>query len=294
MTAYGMNVHEEMDVRMLAEKIDEYIQALFNHSEPMVREATHRMLDGIDALHREALGRIIAGLAEHPELRDRLIQDPVVQLVFELYGLWREDDIASVNRALELVRPYIESHGGQLEVLEVADGTVRVRLAGACHGCSGSTMTLKRGIETALRENYDGFKEMIVDQSVPVEAGTISLLDRTFEKPLFLEVLSLAELPDGTLRGIVSGDARILLVRAAGEIYAYRNTCLDSPLPLDLGTLDGTLLRCSWHGCLFDVTTGRALGPTKGELVSYPVGLEDDMIRVAINLPGSALLTSRA
>lgn len=290
MTVYGMNVHEEMDVRLLAEKIDEYVQALFNHSEPMVREATHQLLDGIDALHREAFGRIIAALAERPEVRERLIEDPVIQLVFELYGLWREDDSAMVTRALDSVRPYIESHGGEVEVLGIDDGVVRVRLAGACHGCSGSTNTLKRGIETALRENYDNFKEMIVEQSIAdPKTGTISLLEQTFERPAFLEALPLADLPDGALRGVILGEARVLLVRLGPEVYAYKNACLDSPLPLDLGVLEGTVLHCSWHGCLFDATTGVALAPTQGELVSYPVALEDGVIRVATNVPGRAI-----
>ncbi len=295
MTQYGMNVHEEMDVTLLAEKIDEYVQALLGHSEPMVREATHQMLDGIDALHREAFGRIVAALAEHAELRERLIEDPVVQLVFELYGLWREDDAAAVERALNSVRPYIESHGGNVEVLGIRVGNVHVRLTGACHGCSGSTMTLKRGIEAALREHYEGFKEMIVEQSVADDdSGTISLLDRTFEKPIFLAAISLPELPDGTLRGVIVGESRILLVRAAGEIYAYKNACLDSPLPLDMGTLEGTTLLCSWHGCRFDVTTGQASQPVEGELISYPVAVEGDIVRVATNVPGTAPSSVRA
>jgi len=293
MTVYGMNVHQEMDVRLLSEKIDEYVEALFNHPEPMVREATHQLLDGIDALHREALGRIVAALSDHVELRERMIEDPVIQLVFELYGLWHEEDTASVDRALASVRPYIESHGGEVEILSVEDGVVRLRLAGACHGCSGSTMTLKRGIETALRENYENFKEMIVEQSVEGDAtGNISLLDRTFEKPekpVFLEALPIAELTEGALRGVILGEVRVLLVRCNNEIYAYKNACLDSPLPLDLGALDGTVLRCSWHGCSFDATTGVALEPVQGALVSYPVSVASGVISVATNAPGAAI-----
>jgi len=234
--------------------------------------------------------RVAAQLALADLPLRRLIEDPVLQLVFELYGLWHEDDTATVTRALDSVRPYIESHGGEVEVLSVDDGVVRLRLAGSCHGCSGSTNTLKRGIETALRENYDSFKEMIVEQSIAnMKTGTISLLDQTFDKPAFVEALPLADLPDGALRGVILGDARVLLVRSGMEIYAYKNACLDSPLPLDLGILEGTVLRCSWHGCSFDATTGVALAPTQGELLSYPVAVEDVVVRVATNVPGRAI-----
>lgn len=60
-----------------------------------------------------------------------------------------------IERSLESIRPYIASHRGTLEVVDFdeADGTLFVRLGGTCHGCAASTITLKQGIETRLRQS---------------------------------------------------------------------------------------------------------------------------------------------
>ncbi|MEW5825335.1 MAG: NifU family protein [Candidatus Bipolaricaulota bacterium] len=66
-----------------------------------------------------------------------------------------------VREALDVVRPTLRADGGDVELVEVtADGTVRVRLQGACSGCPMSTMTLKNGIERILKERVPGVREV--------------------------------------------------------------------------------------------------------------------------------------
>ncbi|MEN6369048.1 MAG: NifU family protein [Thermotogota bacterium] len=66
-----------------------------------------------------------------------------------------------VQQALEKIRPMLRADGGDVELVEVtADGVVRVRLEGACHGCAMSQMTLKNGIERALKEEVPGITEV--------------------------------------------------------------------------------------------------------------------------------------
>ncbi|MFO0874848.1 MAG: NifU family protein [Phycisphaerales bacterium] len=60
---------------------------------------------------------------------------------------------AQVRRIIDLIRPAVQSDGGDLELVDVSeDGTVRVRFHGACVGCPSSTMTLQAGIERSLRD----------------------------------------------------------------------------------------------------------------------------------------------
>lgn len=67
------------------------------------------------------------------------------------------DQVAEV---LEKLRPFLLRDGGDVELLDVEDGIVRVRLMGACGNCPSSTITLKAGIERALVENVPGVKEL--------------------------------------------------------------------------------------------------------------------------------------
>jgi Fe-S cluster biogenesis protein NfuA len=64
------------------------------------------------------------------------------------------DTIDRIEKTLDTLRPYIASHRGHVEVVDFdeSDGVLLVRLGGTCHGCAASTITLKQGIESRLRE----------------------------------------------------------------------------------------------------------------------------------------------
>lgn len=66
-----------------------------------------------------------------------------------------------VEEVLELLRPSLQSDGGDVELIDVTDdGIVKVRLTGACGGCPFATLTLKEGIERALKEEIPEVKEV--------------------------------------------------------------------------------------------------------------------------------------
>ena len=66
-----------------------------------------------------------------------------------------------VESVLNLVRPSLRADGGDVELIDVKEGVVTVRLTGACGGCPMATMTLKNGIERALKEQVPGVKEVV-------------------------------------------------------------------------------------------------------------------------------------
>lgn len=65
-----------------------------------------------------------------------------------------------VEKALEKIRPMLQMDGGDVELVDVEDGVVKVRLKGACHGCPMSQMTLQHGIEQVLKKEVDGVKKV--------------------------------------------------------------------------------------------------------------------------------------
>jgi Fe-S cluster biogenesis protein NfuA len=66
-----------------------------------------------------------------------------------------------VEKSLEKIRPSLRADGGDVELVEVKDGIVKVRLTGACGGCPMSQMTLKMGIERILKKDIPEIKEVI-------------------------------------------------------------------------------------------------------------------------------------
>lgn len=66
-----------------------------------------------------------------------------------------------VQKALDKIRPHLQADGGDVDLVEVKDGIVKLRLKGACGGCPMAAMTLKNGIERALKEEIPEVKEVV-------------------------------------------------------------------------------------------------------------------------------------
>ena len=99
-------------------------------------------------LYGEGLERIMAAVDE--PTRARLAEDGVVASLLLMHGLYPVPLEQRVREALDSVRPYMESHGGSVELLSVQDGVATIRLDGHCSGCAASSSTLELGIRQAL------------------------------------------------------------------------------------------------------------------------------------------------
>lgn len=66
-----------------------------------------------------------------------------------------------VEKVLAEIRPNLQADGGDVELVEVKDGVVSVRLTGACHGCPMAGITLRMGIEKLLVEKVKGFRQLV-------------------------------------------------------------------------------------------------------------------------------------
>ena len=119
------------------------------------REAALAVVDELLRLHGEALARLADHVADHdPDgaIAAAVAADPLASAVLVLHGLHPVPVAERVQAALDGVRPYLASHGGDAELLGVDDGVVRLRLEGSCRGCPSSTATLRGAIEAAVFE----------------------------------------------------------------------------------------------------------------------------------------------
>jgi Fe-S cluster biogenesis protein NfuA len=150
------NAQEEQEFRKRIQGIETLIQEVERFPDPAARARTQEIVQAILDLHGAGLARILnlaakggpAGLA----LIDAVAADELVGSLLLLYGLHPLNLETRVRQALDKVRPYLRSHGGNVELLGVGDGVVRLRMQGGCHGCPSSAMTLKLAIEEAIYE----------------------------------------------------------------------------------------------------------------------------------------------
>lgn len=292
----------EDNLPQIALRLDSLVQGFEQHPNEEVRQRALEMLALVDALHRDGIYHLVEILwTGSPTVLAKALEDPAINVLLQLYDLapGEPDPIQQAEMALGQVRPYIESHGGVVEVLDVVEGVVHVRLSGACQGCAGSAMTLKRGIEAALQEGFPGFQRIEVHEPpelpkpklpanfIPLQQ--VGATGRTLNRPVFTPVGAAQTVPPGSLRAVDVSGRRILLCNVAGEIYAYGNECPGSNLPLEDGVLNGTVLVCPWHNCAFDARTGRRVDNGEGRLQVIPVAVRDGQVQLALNVEPVAL-----
>src|SRR3954454_3501366 len=184
--------------------------------DPVAREKAMEMVQALLDMYGEGLQRILDRVDGTALADDELVSH--LLLLHDLHPVGQEE---RVREALESVRPYLESHGGDVELVAVEEAVVRVRLQGSCSGCPSSTMTLKLAIEDAIqkaapeveRVEAEGVSEPgngLLQIEVPSDSATVG---------------SLPELPGGgTLVKPVAGE-EVLFIGIEQSYYAYRPRC---------------------------------------------------------------------
>ncbi|HEV3220845.1 MAG TPA: Rieske 2Fe-2S domain-containing protein [Candidatus Acidoferrales bacterium] len=88
----------------------------------------------------------------------------------------------------------------------------------------------------------------------------------------FVRAISADQVAPGGMKSVDLGGQEIVICNCGGTFYAIQRRCGHMNAPLDLGTLDGTIVTCAMHCAQFDVTTGHALsGPVPGDLGNEPI-----------------------
>ncbi len=147
---------ENNEFRQQVERINALVEKANDLPDRTARATALELLQEIMSLHASVLDRMLdlTSQAGDPGLAliDKFAHDPLISGLLVLYDLHPEDLEARLAHALDKVRPYLHSHGGDVELLDFRDGVVNLRLTGSCNGCAGSTATLKTAVEQAIYE----------------------------------------------------------------------------------------------------------------------------------------------
>ena len=274
----------------LLEEVQRLIDALESHPDPTVRADVTALLQGIDAVHRTALTHLVGAIQSMAgeAFLNRLAADPAIRLLLMSYELLTVDRRLLAEEALDAVRGHLHDHGIDVELAEVVGGAVYVRLHGLEH--SGVALEAARhDVEEALRAGLLGFQELVLGERaaagpVLIQVGGL----RSAQRPVYRRACAASDVPPGQMTAVDVEGQPILIVNVDGQLHAVTNRCGDTPLPLHFGTVQGTELRCSWHGCRYDVRTGKRLDGGTEHLSVVPVTIEGDEIRVAVGVESVA------
>lgn len=286
------------DLVARVEGLLEEVEAL---GDPAARAKATEIAAALLDLYGEGLARIVERIAERDdgELAEALSGDELVSHLLLLHGLHPVPVEARVLEALGEVRPYLESHGGDVELLSVEGGVAHLRLEGSCSGCPSSTMTLKLAIENAIRKLAPEIEEIDAEGAAATPASGLIQLEVNGSAAADAK----APGPDGeaawTMAGgmpeLAAGDGttplvkevtgeKLLFVGIGDQIYAYRPGCPQCGDPLAEAVVERTELACPGCGNRYDaLRAGRCLDSPQLHLEPVPLLVDESgLVKVAL------------
>lgn len=272
----------------LVEDINRY-QEIVNHWDKNQQVVVERLKEAVEALHKEALIRLIKTVKKEalPALR-HAVEDELV------YGLLRYHDLIKsptpplekrIEQALEMVRPGLKSHHGDVELVAIKlPDTVEVKLIGTCSNCPASTLTMKQGIEQAIK-TYCPEITKVVSVNTAVVNNTTETMNSPFAASQDVGWIALArvdEIPNGGILPLEIEGLKLILVRKDEIVKGYRNSCLHLAMPLDTGEVERGILTCLHHGFQYRLDTGECITSPGMFLETYPVKRSGDKVLVKV------------
>lgn len=255
----------------------ERLEAIFATWEETPRGAVEAYARAIEALHGEALRRLVRALKlDEAALAamKRALADEIIYAVLRRHEIIKASLAERVERALQGIRPMLASHGGDVELVKVAPPTIEVRFVGACDGCPASQLTFHAGVKKAVEDSCPEIKEVL--QVKGLGAGGQSSVN--FVSPFalnatgnWLDAGALLDIPEGGVLSKTLGGEKVLLSRQGSIVTCFQNACAHLGLPLTDGEVEGGIITCPHHGFRYDLSSGECLTAPEVQLQPHAV-----------------------
>jgi Fe-S cluster biogenesis protein NfuA/nitrite reductase/ring-hydroxylating ferredoxin subunit len=250
------------------------------------------LLAGADAGEN---GRQIAAALSEDELIATLL------LIHDLHPVPLAD---RVQAALDSVRPYMESHGGNVELVSLRDGVATIHLRGSCSDCSASAVTLELAIKQALEEAAPDLEALEVlgvaaqtagGPGLPMVSGSVGgwgptsgmelpvVMAGPTPQPAWVDLESVAGLADGALAAVSVAGSDLVVANVDGTLLAYHDRCANCGAPLHEGLLSAGALACpECQRSFFLPRAGRSLDDDQIQLEPVPLLRDEGRVKVAL------------
>ena len=289
-------------------RVQELQERLDRAPDAATRALAQELLGAVVGLYGEGLERIVSRLQAAGEggarLDAGLADDPLLATLLLIHDLHPVPLVERVQAALDSVRPYMESHGGDVQLLSIRDGVARIHLRGSCSDCSASSVTLELAIKQALEEaapdldglEVEGLRAQASDPSgtalpmaspAPAGAGLPVVMAGApgWSEPAWIELESVAALGEGQLAAVSPAGRELVVANVDGSLLAYHDECAACGSPLRGGRLSAGALACPACGSAFLLPrAGRSIDAQRLQLTPVPLLREGASVKVAVAL----------
>ena len=268
-----------MEAEQLIARVQELTGRLEDLDDPDCRALAEELTAAVVQMYGAGLERIVE-LAD-AATRDELAKDELVAGLLMIHDLYPVPIEERVTAALDTVRPYMESHGGNVELLGIEDGIAKLRLEGSCKSCRASSSTLELAVRQALEAAAPDLEGMDVEGVIEEDDGIGGVPLPVINVTPAWHSLEIS--PPETLIATAIDGVPLVVANVDGTLLAYRNTCADCGGALDGGALDGGALGCPSCGRRYFLPqAGRSMDDDHLQLQPVPLLREQEQIKVAL------------
>jgi Fe-S cluster biogenesis protein NfuA len=139
---------DDRELQQRFQRIESLLRDVEKKADPAVLAGVQDIVQTLLEFHAAGLQRLLDLLG--PEDAQRVAREELISSLLLLHGLHPLGLEARIRQALDSVRPMLRSHGGEVELVRIVDGSVFLRLQGSCHGCGSSTHSLRQALEQAV------------------------------------------------------------------------------------------------------------------------------------------------
>lgn len=299
----------DLSAEQLVERVQVLQAQLEDLDEPRARALAEELVGAIVELYGEGMRRIVetlenAGDAAAP-FRDAMAEDGVIASLLLIHDLYPVPLDERVLEALDEVRPYLDSHGGGVELLDVTDGVARIRLQGSCKTCPASSATLELAVKQALDEVAPDLEGLIVEgitESEPEPSGfDLPVLqvatngDQNSSKAAqaqaaftasnggaWHELVGAEGVGEGRIQAASVGGLSLAVARIEGTLLAFVDCCPACTSSVAAGTLLGGILTCPECGASYELPRAGLSTNGGAQLDPVPLLAADGGVRVAL------------
>jgi Fe-S cluster biogenesis protein NfuA/nitrite reductase/ring-hydroxylating ferredoxin subunit len=272
-----------MDTEQLVGRVQDLQAQLESSHDSTTRDLAEDLVSAVVQMYGAGLERIfdllLSAGADGGRIAASLAEDPLVATLLLIHDLHPVPLEQRVQQALDSVRPYMESHGGNVELLSLEDGIARIHLQGSCSDCSASSVTLELAIKQALEEAAPDLEALEVEGVAP------QALPVVMSEPArsWFDLESVSSLTDGSLAAVSVAGSDLVVANVEGSLLAYRDRCASCGASLHGGLLLAGALSCpECARSFFLPSAGRSMDDDRIQLEPVPLLREEGRVKVAV------------
>lgn len=282
MTKIAPAKDEISDLNQQSHHIQELLEEIELLPDTKAREMMQECTQEILSFYGHGLERILDIISKGnntaaKDIYNNLIADSFVSSLLLIHDLHPLDLKTRLYQALEKVKPYMDSHGGSVEVVSLENGIAKLKLSGSCKGCPSSSSTLELGIKQAIEEICPDLLGLEVEGAVEAPSKSSHNLDAGWKVIKGVDVL-----PNGAMKAVEIPGLQLIICRVDKKLYAYRNLCPACDRSFSNGTLEGKILGCQL-GHRYDVQfAGQCTDDPDIHLDPFPLLEDGGVVKVSI------------